>query len=102
MDDLELSDQAEGVSLRVRVSPGAARRAVLGVHAGALKVSVAAPAERGMANLAMRELIAESLDLPLTRVRLVAGATSRDKRVEVRGLGAATIRQRLGRALDRR
>jgi uncharacterized protein YggU (UPF0235/DUF167 family) len=50
----------------------------------------------------MRELIAESLDLPLTRVRLVAGATSRDKRVEVRGLGAATIRQRLGRALDRR
>jgi DnaK suppressor protein len=46
-------------------------------------VRVAARAERGRANDALIELVAASLAVPRRRVHLVAGATTRDKVVEV-------------------
>lgn len=47
---------------------------------------LAAPPERGRANDALLELLATTLRVERTRIRLVAGATSRDKVVEVEGL----------------
>ncbi len=47
---------------------------------------LAAPPERGRANDALLELLATTLRVEPTRIRLVAGATSRDKVVEVEGL----------------
>ena len=47
---------------------------------------LAAPPERGRANDALVELLATTLRVDRTRVRLVEGATSRDKVVEVEGL----------------
>jgi uncharacterized protein YggU (UPF0235/DUF167 family) len=49
-------------------------------------VRLAAPPERGRANDALLELLATTLRVERTRIRLVAGATSRDKVVEVEGL----------------
>jgi uncharacterized protein len=49
-------------------------------------VRLAAPPERGRANDALLELLATTLRVERTRMRLVAGATSRDKVVEVEGL----------------
>jgi uncharacterized protein (TIGR00251 family) len=72
--------------LGLRVSPGAKRSEIVGRHGQVWKVRVAAPAERGRANEAVLELIAETLSLPRSRVRLVAGASSRDKVIEVEGV----------------
>ena len=47
---------------------------------------LAAPPERGRANDALLELLSTTLRVERTRIRLVAGATSRDKVVEVEGL----------------
>ncbi len=47
---------------------------------------LAAPPERGRANDALLELLATTLRVERARIRLVAGATSRDKVVEVEGL----------------
>lgn len=47
---------------------------------------LAVPPERGRANDALLELLATTLRVERTRIRLVAGATSRDKVVEVEGL----------------
>lgn len=65
--------------MRLRVSPGARSDRILGVHGGALKISVSAPPERGKANRAVVDLLATVLGLPRSAVRIVAGESSRDK-----------------------
>jgi uncharacterized protein (TIGR00251 family) len=92
---LELVAIPGGTRLRLRVKPGARKRAILGVHAGALKLSVNAPPERGKANRAAIRLLAEALDLLPSDIELLAGHGSRDKTVFV-PLPAATVVERLG------
>ena len=81
--DLELTPVPGGTRLRLRVKPGARKNAILGVHGGALKVSVTAPPERGKANEAVVALLAKALDVPTSAVEIVAGEASKDKIVTV-------------------
>jgi uncharacterized protein len=83
------------VRLNVRVSPGARRSAVVGRHGDSWKLRVAAPAERGRANASVIQLLAESLDVRRPDVRIVGGAVSRDKVVEVVGLTLEEAEHRL-------
>ena len=53
----------------------------------------AAPVD-GAANEALIRLLADALDLPRTRVRLVSGASNRRKLIEVEGLDAARLKAR--------
>ncbi len=71
------------VRLRLRVSAGASRRKVLGVHGGALKLSVKAPPEKGKANRDVLGLLAETFGLAPSDLELVSGETSPDKVVRV-------------------
>ena len=96
---LDIGAHPEGVTLRVRAAPGANREGVRGIHAGALKVAVSAPPERGRANDRIRELLAAALGLPARDLILVAGATSRDKKLCVRGVDADELRARVDRAI---
>ena len=93
--DLELVEIPGGTRLRLRVKPGARKRAILGVHAGALKLSVTTPPERGKANRSAIRLLAEVLDVVPSEIELLAGRASRDKTVLV-PLPAATLVERLG------
>lgn len=80
----------------VTVSPGASRDELVGRHGDGWKALVAAPPERGRANAAVLDLLAGALGVPRKRIRLVSGATSRRKVVEVEGLDLDEIRRRLG------
>ncbi len=82
--------------LRIRVSPGARTTEFVGRHGDAWKVRVAAPPERGRANDALLDLLAERLRVATAELTLVAGRTGRDKVVELRGLGAEEADRRLG------
>ena len=81
--------------VRLRVSPGAARAAVVGRHGEAWKVRVAAAPERGKANEAVLTLLAETLAVPRSSVTLVSGGSSRDKIVELAGIEPDEIERRL-------
>lgn len=59
---------------------------------------VAAAPERGRANDAVVELLAEALSLPRDGVTVVAGASSRDKVVELVGITAEEAERRLALA----
>ena len=74
------------VVLRVHARPGAQRTGVVGLHGGALKVKVAAPAEGGRANAALVRFVAADLGLRREDVELVSGATSRRKRLRITGI----------------
>ena len=89
----------DSTRLRLRVVPGTSKNpGVVGRYGTAWKVSVAAPPERGAANRAVLELLASTLGVPQAAVRLVSGQASRDKMVEVAGLGPGEIEDRLASA----
>jgi hypothetical protein len=92
---IALVSHAEGVILPVRAQPGARKNAITGVHAGALKVSVTAAPERGKANKALIELLAEALALKRSQVELLNGVSSQDKRFLIRGVSVADLQARL-------
>jgi uncharacterized protein (TIGR00251 family) len=84
-DAPEFTSGADGrsVRLRLRVSAGASRRRILGVHGGALKLSVKAPPEKGRANRDVLALVAEAFGLAPSDVEFVSGETSPDKVVRL-------------------
>jgi uncharacterized protein (TIGR00251 family) len=65
--------------LRLRVAAGASRSRIVGIHAGALKVSVRSAPERGRANREVAEIVAARFGLRARDVEVVAGLTSPDK-----------------------
>jgi uncharacterized protein len=79
------------VRFAVRLTPRAAVDQVDGVIDGVLRARVGAPAVEGAANNALIRLIAEELGVPRSDVRIVAGATSRQKLVVVDGGDAEAI-----------
>lgn len=68
--------------LAVRVSPGA-RMETLGITKGKLVAKVRAKPKDGEANAAVLKLLAGALGLATSRLRLVRGATSREKLVQI-------------------
>ena len=89
-------DHPEGASLRVRAVPGARATEVAGLHAGALRVRVAAPPVEGKANAALLAFLADMLGLRRRDLRLAAGASARDKLVVIRGRTPEQVRASLG------
>ena len=81
--------------LRLRVSPGADRSAVVGRHGDAWKVRVAAPPERGRANDEVVALLADVLELARPAIHVVAGRSGRDKVVELDGVTVEEAERRL-------
>ena len=61
-----------------------------------LLVRVAAPAHEGRANRALCRLLAERLAAAPSRVVIVRGQRSREKRVEIEGIDQATVDRALG------
>lgn len=82
--------------LDLKVVPGASRTRVAGWFGERLKIQVAVPPERGKANAAVIELLAGLLGLPKSAVRLVAGASSPQKTVEI-AAGEEDVRRALRR-----
>ena len=83
---LDLREKDGSVLLRVRLQPGASGDAVAGEYAGALKVKVHAPPEKGRANKAAVEFLAEYFGIKKTAVTLVRGECSRDKLFALSGI----------------
>ena len=91
-----ISERAGALRIAVHVKPKASRSRVLGERNGSLELSVTAPPVDGAANLAVRELLAEVLGVPLRSVEIVSGESARSKVVEVTGAALPEARRRLG------
>jgi len=92
---IELTISGDGCRLRLRVAPGARRDRIVGPHGAALKLSVTSPPERGEANEAIVRLLAATLDLPVSQIRLVAGLRGKDKIAQIDRLSPDDLRRRL-------
>ena len=86
-----------GAILTVKVTAGARRTALAGMHAGSLKVLVTAAPEKGKANQAVLSILAAKLGVAKSRLEIIAGHTSATKRIRV----ALWSQETLEAAIDR-
>lgn len=93
-----LEAASDGTLLRVKVQPRASQTAIGEPAGDFLKVRVTAPPVDHAANEAVLELLADRLGLRRGAVRLLRGATSRQKVVQITGLTPEQVLSRLGTA----
>jgi hypothetical protein len=88
---VQITEKDGAISFTVHVQPRASCDEIAGEWQDGLKIRLTAPPLDDRANEALRRLLATRLKVPLSAVRIAAGERSRNKRVEVRGVTAATI-----------
>jgi len=93
-----------GAELQVWAKPRASRSEVVGTRVSpdsgeALQVRLKARPAEGEANAELVRLLADRLGIPSRDVQLMSGASSRLKRVHIRGLGPVEVCGRLGVAM---
>ena len=85
------------VRVEVYIQPRASKTEIAGLHDGVIKIRIAAPAVENAANLALIEFVAKQLVIAGRRVRIVSGAASRRKLLEIDGVTLDVIATTLGR-----
>lgn len=85
----------EGTVLAVHAQPGAKRDAVVGEYDGKLKIALTAPPVDGKANEKLLKFLAQKTDTAKSSLELIAGDTSRSKRILIRGIPPAELVARL-------
>ena len=81
----------------MRVIPREGRTVAAGWRGDALLVRLAAAPVDGAANDALIAFLADALGCPRRSISIAQGEKSRDKRVQVEGLGSAELQRRLAR-----
>jgi uncharacterized protein (TIGR00251 family) len=81
--------------LTIKVHARAKRTRVAGTLGAAWKLEVAAPPVAGKANEECVRFFAELAGVPRSRVRIVTGATSRTKVLEIEGVSEPELHERL-------
>jgi uncharacterized protein len=76
--------------IKVYVQPRASKTAVVGMHGDAVRVRLTAAPVDNSANEALVALVANRLGIATRQVRIVAGAASRRKVIELQGVSAET------------
>jgi uncharacterized protein len=96
-----LRPTSTGVSLAVRVQPGAKKTAITGIYgegdAAQLKIAVRAPPIEGRANEALIAFLAETFNLSKSSIQLVSGLSSRSKAFFLRGATPSRIESAVDR-----
>jgi uncharacterized protein (TIGR00251 family) len=72
------------MDIRIKVVPKSSKTELAGILPdGTWKIKVAAAPEKGKANRALVEFLAEHLGVAKSRIRIVSGETSQLKRIQV-------------------
>ncbi len=91
-----LHDGKKGAALAVRVTPRARKNEIVEVlNDGTVKIRLTAPPVNGKANEALLKFLAEVLDVPVSRLEVVAGATGRDKLISVVDMDSGTLHHKI-------
>lgn len=100
MTEARITARNGGVRFAVHVQPRASRSEVAGTHGEAIKVRLTAPPADGAANEMLVTLLATYFAVAARSIRIVSGAHSRAKVVEVDGIAVEDVRRLLANAQD--
>jgi uncharacterized protein (TIGR00251 family) len=83
----------EGIELPITVLPRSSRNAVAGLQDNRLKLKISRPPVDGQANAACCRLLADTFNIPVSKVTVVRGHTSRRKTVMLEGISPETAQE---------
>jgi uncharacterized protein (TIGR00251 family) len=89
-----MSQASASSEFDIKVTPRSSQNRVTAV-AGRIKVWVSASPVDGQANMAVIDLLARSLGCPRSRLTIIKGHTSREKRIRVEGMTDSDVANRL-------
>ncbi len=92
----KIHEDAHGVTFTAKIVPGSSKTAVAGLLDGMIKIKVASPPEKGKANACLAAFLAKQLGVRKKAVTIAAGQTSPVKQIEIAGVTAETLQERLG------
>ncbi len=72
--------------VKVIVTPNARKDEIIGFQEDALKVKLHATPEKGKANDKLIEFLSKELGIPKSKIKILAGHTSRRKKLEIQGM----------------
>lgn len=84
-----------GVIVSIRTQPHSNKNRIIGEYGGRLKLAVTAVPEKGKANKAVIELLADALHICESSIHIISGESSRDKRLMIEGLTPETLKSLL-------
>ncbi len=84
---------SQGIRLALKVTPNAGRNEIIGYKDGALHIKVAVAPEKGKANKALVDLLAERLGIRKSAVTIIKGKTSRNKVVFINGVSSEDLKK---------
>lgn len=91
-----LHDGRRGAALAIRVTPRGRRDEVVEVLADqTVKIRLTAPPVEGKANEALIEFLAKVLQVPTSRIEIIAGEASRDKLVTILDMDSSEAQSRI-------
>jgi uncharacterized protein (TIGR00251 family) len=86
-------------TIGIHLQPGAKRNEIVGFKEGILYVKVTALPQKGQANRALLELMAQTLGIPKSNIEIIRGQSSRSKVISVHGLTGEEVKEILGQDL---
>jgi uncharacterized protein (TIGR00251 family) len=96
--EFHLHGGKRGVALAVRVTPRATKNEIIEVmNDGTIKVHLTASPVDGKANEALLKFMAGILEIPKSRLEVVAGAGGRDKIISVIDMDADTLQKKVAK-----
>jgi len=88
---IDYSIRENTIVFNVKVIPRASRSEIVGEHAGALRVRIAAPPVDGAANEELMRLLAKQFGIRSSAVRILAGQNGRTKKVGIEGVSPEAL-----------
>jgi uncharacterized protein len=86
-------------TLTVKVVPGSSRTRISGRYGDGLKIQVSAVPEKGKANAAVIELLANKLGLPASSFTVISGQTRPRKLIKVEGIEIEEMTKKIKKIL---
>ncbi len=81
-----MNETPDGLALRIKAVPRAAKNEIQGLHDGALKIRLTTPPVDGKANQALMKFLSKTLNIPKAQIELAQGETSRLKTLRINGI----------------
>jgi uncharacterized protein (TIGR00251 family) len=85
----------ESALLAVRIQPRASKNEIILREDGAFKIRLTAPPVDGAANEALVKFLSDVLGIAKSRVEIVSGETSREKRIRISGMSDEDVKKLL-------
>jgi hypothetical protein len=92
---IPIHETKNGLSFDIHVNPHASRAGISGISEGILKLKVTAPPVEGAANEACIDLLAKTLKLRKSQMKISAGAKGRKKTILVSEISKTDLERKI-------